>query len=176
MKEQNSKTTTGGNFSITTSPEKINPYSVGWKIKSIKAQSLTRRKKQPQQDKPSRSGDIGMYQLSNCYRRIEGMMKNSPNLSLSSLYRNIRSDKRVSYIGDIPLTGELIIHALKSGVTYSRQQINRAMKQSTEFAGLDHQSKSEILDHFERLSNNFKERNEKGNNSHLRAGKGARDE
>jgi hypothetical protein len=83
---------------------------------------------------------------------LVGELRRNPNRRLSSLFRDLRRQGRISLIGDYPLIFYVLITALESSISYSRREINYTFYFSEDLSSLNKGEKTKLLDQLFSLS------------------------
>lgn len=69
--------------------------------------------------------------------RLEYLLKTNSNRSLSSIFKTLRKDERISHIADYPLISYILVYGASRDKTYHWRcsQLRRAMRYSKELKG-----------------------------------------
>ena len=78
-------------------------------------------------------------------QKIIKMYTKNPNRSISSTFRTLRTQQRISFIGDYPIITAIIAEIINLGITPSRFQVTHALNQSSELRYMSKNIKSELL-------------------------------
>lgn len=78
-------------------------------------------------------------------QKIIKIYTKNPNRSISSTFRTLRTQQRISFIGDYPIITAIIAEIINLGITPSRFQVTHALNQSSELRYVSKRIKSELL-------------------------------
>lgn len=93
-----------------------------------------------------------MQDLKTTKEFLVGELRRNPNRRLSSLYRDLRKQERISSIGDYLLIFYILTVALELSIFYSRREINYTFHFSEELFSLNRTEKIKLLDQLFNLS------------------------